>query len=183
MIDLMEKSPCDGGLPMTYGNTTLSELPREYITAIQSRQGQEQATNAALKTAHGLAFPAPNRATGRVGCRAIWTSHAQAFLLGPAPDGALGRTAALTDQSDGWAVFLLEGAGARDVLARLCPLDLRPNVFKRGHTARSLIGHMNGSVTRISAHGYLVLVFRSMAITMMHETGAAMKSVAAQARA
>ena len=86
----------------------------------------------------------------------------------------------MTDQSDGWAVMRLEGAGARDVLARLCPLDLRAPVFKRGHTARSLLGHMNASITRVGVNAFEIMVFRSMANTAVHELNEAMKSVAAQ---
>jgi len=37
---------------------------------------------------------------------------------------------AVVDQSDGWAALRVTGAGAVDVLARLVPVDLRPQVFR-----------------------------------------------------
>ncbi len=88
--------------------------------------------------------------------------------------------AALTDQSDAWAMVRLEGAAAEDVLARLVPVDLRQSVFKRGHTARTMLQHMAVSITRISGEAFLILAFRSMAGTLVHDLETAMKGVAAR---
>jgi len=180
VADLQAKTPFDGLLPVASGSLTLAEVEVGQMTSLMPRSGQEKPASAALKKAHGAAFPAPNRATGKAGCRVVWTGIGQAMLLGPKVDETLAQTCALTDQSDGWAVMELSGSGARDVLARLCPLDLRESEFKRGHTARSLIGHLNASVTRIGAERYLLLVFRSMAATAAHEIHEAMISVTAQ---
>lgn len=180
MTDLKVKSPFEGRLPVTHSNVSLSEMDAGWITSLMPFAGQKKAASDALKIAHGMAFPMPGRATGRAGGRAIWSGQGQAFLLGPKADISLSETTAMTDQSDGWVVMVLEGAGARDVLARLCPLDFRPQVFKRGHTARSLIGHMNASVTRIGAQAYMIMIFRSVALTAVHEITDAMKSTAAQ---
>ena len=67
------------------------------------------------------------------------------------------------------------------MLARLVPLDLRPASFADGAAARSLLGHMSLAIRRTGAAGFELLVFRSMAATAVHEIGAAMTSVAAQA--
>jgi len=180
VASLIAKTPCDGLLPLTAGSVSLTEAAPEAITSIAPLKGREKDAAAALKKAHALAFPGPGRATGKAGCRAVWSGQGQAFLLGPVADEALGETCALTDQSDGWAVMRLEGAGAEAVLARLCPLDLRAGVFRRGHTARSLIGHMNGVITRVGPLAFELMIFRSMAHTGVHELGIAMKSVAAR---
>ena len=179
MIDLTPQMPFAGLLPVSFGDTTLGELDLGHITSLSPYWGQENAANVALKAAYGVGIPAPGRATGKTGARAIWSGQGQAFLLGPAPDIALAKTCAITDQSDGWAVAELTGPNARNVLARLCPLDLRPSVFKRGHTARSLLGHMNAQITRTGADTYMLMVFRSMAATAAHEISEAMRSVTA----
>lgn len=102
-------------------------------------------------------------------------------MVGKALDATLARHAALTDQSDGWAVFSLQGQGVEDVLARLTPLDLNRGVFKRGHAARSLLGHMSAIFLRTGENAFQIMVFRSMARTAVHELEVAMKAVAARA--
>lgn len=181
MADLVAKSACAGLEPIETGGARLYEAAAGAITSLSPRGAPAQASDA-LKSAHGLAFPAPGRATGREGARALWSGRGQALLIGPTPSEALSKHFVLTDQSDGWACLRLDGEGARDVLARLCPLDLREGRFRRGHSARSLIGHMNASITRVGAQGWMILVFRSMAHSAWHELGTAMGAVAARGR-
>lgn len=176
MAKLSEKSAASGLLPLTIGAVTLTEAPRRQVWSIQPYPGSEAALNDALPDG----FPAPNRTTGKDGARLLWSGRAQAFwVCSDAPDAGLEAHAALTDQTDAWCVLRLEGEGAGDVLARLTPLDLREAQFKRGHTARSLVGHMAAQVTR-TAKGFEVMVFRSMAGTAVHELKVAMESVAAR---
>jgi len=65
-------------------------------------------------------------------------------------------------------------------LARLTPIDLRKTTFKRGHTARTLIGHMTGSITCVGADAFEVMVMRSMAHTLVHELSQAAENVTAR---
>ena len=125
-----------------------------------------------------MAFPAPGRATGKEGSRAIWFGRETALLCGPAPCDSLARCAALTDQTDAWCSLALTGEAAEAVLARLVPLDLRKSAFKRGHTARSLVEHVHTSITRTGTDSFLILAFRSMAQTLRHDLETAMESVA-----
>ena len=90
------------------------------------------------------------------------------------------KCAAVIDQSDAWASVVLRGSSAVDVLARLVPTDLRPTVFGAGATARTLVGHMSVSITRTEADAFLILVFRSMAQTLIEEITEAMEAVAAR---
>ena len=84
------------------------------------------------------------------------------------------------DQSDSWAVVRLQGDLAAEVLSRLTPLDLRPSVFKRGHTARSSLQHMNVSISCVGAQAFEIMAFRSMAQTLVDDLKTAMLSMAAQ---
>ena len=180
MAELLAKSPCEGLLPLTIGALALTEETPGAMTSLALRKGGEKPLSEALKAAHGMGFPAPNRATGKADGRAIWFGRGQAMLLGPVPDPALGAHAALTDQSDAWAIARLEGEGAADVLARLVPLDLRNTQFKRGHTARTELMHMMASVTRVGDKAFVIMVFRSMAATLVHDLKTAMEAVAAR---
>ena len=180
MAELIAKSPCDGLLPVSAGGLTLSEEDLGHLTTLAPFKEQDKALSAALEAAHGMTLPAPGRSTGQTGHRAIWFGRDMVLVAGPAPDPALAQHAALTDQSDAWAVVRLEGARAEDVLARLCPVDLRSQTFKRGHTARTELRHMMASITRIGANSFQIMVFRSLARTLVHDLKTAMEAVAAR---
>lgn len=176
-LTLTAVPPCAGLLPVRIGRVTLTEVDPGHLTALAPAKGLD----AALQSAHGLTMPGPGQATGSDSARAIWFGRAHILLMGPAPDPALADHASLTDISDGWAVVRLEGAGAADVLARLTPIDLRPHVFQPGHTARTELFHMQASITRLQADVFLIMVFRSMARSLVHDLKTAMEGVAARA--
>ena len=180
MVELVSLSPCLSLLPLRIGDVELTESNVGNLTSIAPYRGQDKALSAALKTAHGMAAPAANRATGKDGARAIWFGHRMMLLQGPAPDENLAKHAALTDQSHAWVVTRLEGGGAEDVLARLTPIDLRPSQFKRGHTARTELQHMMASITRIGPQSFQIMVFRGFAETLVHDLKTAMQSIAAR---
>jgi sarcosine oxidase, subunit gamma len=63
-----------------------------------------------------------------------------AFLIGSLREALADSHCAITDVSDGQVALRLEGASARDVLAKGCPLDLHPRAFTPGSCAQSLLG-------------------------------------------
>lgn len=179
MVELIAKSACAGHLPVTIGSLTLSEETPNPVTSIAPFKGQAEAVSERLESALGVKFPAPNRSTSKSGVRLVWSGQGRALLMGAAaPD--LAGLAAMTDQSDANAIVTLSGDGAEDVLARLVPVDLRAAHFKRGHTARTLLGHMSASITRTGADSFEIMVFRAMAGTLVHELTEAMESLHAR---
>ncbi|MGV6805136.1 MAG: sarcosine oxidase subunit gamma [Ruegeria sp.] len=180
MDRLVAQTPCQGLLPMTVGAVSLSEVNPGSVHSVSPFRGQLKLLSDAMKAAHGMALPAPNRSTGKEASRAIWFGNGQVILIGSKPDAALSNHAAVVDQSDAWAIVRMDGDGAEDVLARLVPVDMRPQHFKRGHTARTLLFHMNASITRIGAKSFQIMVFRSMATTLVHDLKRAMEGVAAR---
>jgi len=182
VAELTAMTPLDGMAPLAIGGMTLSEVDLGRLTSVAPYKGRDAALGKALKAAHGMGWPEPNRATGKDGARAIWFGQRMALLAGPEPAAGLAEHAALTDQSDAWTAVTLEGPGVADVLARLVPLDLRPGVFAPGHTARTELQHMMASVTKTGEAAFLILVFRSMAQTLLHDMQVAMEGVAARGR-
>lgn len=178
LLDLTAKTPLEGLKPRRIGGVELAELRFDAITSLAPCKGQEAAVSDALKSQIGAAFPKPGRSTGKAGRRVTWSGMGQAFVLGPRLAPIPG--AAMTDQSDAWAAVALEGEPVPDVLARLTPLDLRPAVFKTGHAARSEVAHMPALLMRTGKTRYEVMVFRSMAKTLLHELERAMQIVAAR---
>ncbi|APE44099.1 sarcosine oxidase subunit gamma [Sulfitobacter alexandrii] len=180
MAELKAKSPCDGLLPIRIGAAELTELDPGVLSML-SPLGDRAGLGAALERAHGMTLPDPLRATGGAGARCIWFGRDQVLLMGSVPDTTLTEHAAVVDQSDGWAVVQLEGAAAVDVLARLVPVDLRADRFARDHTLRTQLFHMSASITRTGDDRFMILVFRSMASTLVHDIKTAMEAVRARA--
>lgn len=178
MAKLIETSAFAGLLPLEIGGTSVSEFPVDAITSIAPFKGREAAVSATLKAQMGAGFPAPNRAEGTSAARTVWSGIGQCLALGPSLRPITG--AAMTDQTDAWATFVIDGPLARDALARLVPADLRPGVFKVGHAMRTMFGHMNAVILRSDENRYGVMVFRSMARTAAHEIDEALRGVAAR---
>lgn len=176
MARLLARTPFEGlGLPMTVGGARLSEVELGSVTTIAPFAGRAEAVAERL----GAALPLPGRAAAVEGGRLLWAGPGRAWLVGrEAPD--LRDLAAVVDQGDGIAAVRLEGAGARDVLARLVPLDLRDGTFPEGAAARTLLNHMAVTLTRVGPEAWEILAMRSMAATLVRELAEAMRHVAAR---
>ncbi len=162
MADLIAE-PAVSGLPLSHGRATLAAHDPGRVTAIAPYPG---------RTVPG--FPAPGQVLGPM----VWAGRGMAFLLGEAPPET--PDAAITDQSDGWAWVTLSGPDAGTVLARLCPLDLRPAAFPAGTSARTMLQHLSVLMIRDGADRFRIAAYRSMARTLVHEIEAAMQAVAAR---
>jgi sarcosine oxidase subunit gamma len=167
-------------VPVEEGALRLREIDMARVTSLAPYRGQAAALGAALRDRYGLGWPKPGQVIRGDAGAVQWFGRELALLIGPEPDAGLAAHAALTDQSDAWAVLRLEGAGAAAVLARLCPLDLRDRHFAEGATARTEVAHMAGAVTRAGPEAYEVMGFRSMAASLVHEIALAMRRVAAR---
>ena len=179
VLKLIAKSPFECLLPISCGSVSLAEYSVDYMTLVASKKGKEKKLSDELKAAHGMALPASNQMTGRIGARCVWFGQ-QYFLMGPEPKISLNSFGRLTDVSDGYAVVSLQGSQIEQVLARLVPIDVSCNVFKRGQTARTLIQQINGSLTRVSDTEFQIIVPRSMAYTLVKDIERAMQSVNAR---
>lgn len=178
MGDLRETSAAAGLLPLTVGRFTIEERQPGWLTSLSAFDQAKM--GAALEKVHGVTWPAPGRSTAKGGTRCVWFGLRDVVLLGPAPDAALAKHGGVVDVTDGWTVVEVQGIGVEDVLARLVPVDLRAAAFKRGHTARTVLGHMNASITRTGPDTFMILAFRSMAPTLVHDLKRAMESVTAR---
>lgn len=180
MVELVATSPCEGLLPVEIGACRLSEELMQPLAVVSVYKGQDAALAKALKAAHGLKKPGPGEVSEAGAVRAIWFAQGQILLMGATPDESLSQFAAVTDQSDAWAAVRLEGAAVDDVLARLVAVDLRENGLHNPYTWRTHLVHMSVSLSRVAPGTYLILAFRSMAHTLVHDIKTAMEAVAAR---
>lgn len=179
-IILTPRSAADGLPTVNFGSLKLCEAPALKLSSVMPFQGQVRALDAALRTAHGLAVPHPNRMTHSDTAQCLWTGRGQVFLVQPEPAPDLAGFAALTDQTDAWVTLDLTGAQSVSVLARLVPIDLSLSAFPPDGCARTLSGHANIILHRIE-DGFRIRAFRSMAQSLAHEIADAMAGVAARA--
>lgn len=178
MVKLIAQTPCAGLLPKTVGGVAMAEPKYEAIQSVAPLKGHHGAVARRLQKALGVELPEPNRRSGK-GPFVLWVGPGQYLVLGRQVAG-LEAIAAVTDQSDAWAIVELSGPTITDVLSRLVPIDLRGAKFELGHTARTLIGHMPCSITRTGTLSIEVMVMRSMAGTLVHEISEAARLYAAR---
>lgn len=142
-------------LPMTLTGCTLRALSPVQITSIAPYPGQADALRARLG-----GFPAPGEVLTVQGINLVWAGRDLAFAFGDElPDG-LDAHCALSDQSDGWCGFALQGAGAEVLLARRLPFDLRK--MPAPASARSVLDHLPVLVLRRASDRFEIWVWRSM---------------------
>lgn len=177
-ISLSAQNALPQGDVASMRGTVIRVPPMRQMTSLMPGAGQGLAR--ALKDHHDLMLPEPGQTSLSEAGECLWFGHRQYLLIGVAPSPDLSRVATLTDQSDAWSTVLLEGDLSHDVLARLCPLDLRDAAFPVGKTARSEIRHMMACVTRTATQTFRLMVYRSMAGTLLEALRQALEMRAAR---
>lgn len=171
------------GMPHAAGACAVRADQPASLFSVQPFAGQDGAVSAALEALGGAALPAARQSAKGKTFGMWWAGVGQWLAVGgdgAALQTALAGKAAVVDQSDGWVGFCLSGAGARDVLARLCPLDTDPSAMPPGHVARSQFAHMMAFI-HVCDGGFQVLVMRSFLKTAIEDTKAAIDRLAAEA--
>jgi len=69
----------------------------------------------------------------------------------------------LQDVSDARVIFRLEGEAGREVLAKLCPVDLSPAAFQPGHFRRTRMAQIACAFWMPHAASFELIVFSSVA--------------------
>lgn len=129
----------------------------------------------AVKSVTGLAPPDRRQITdGDDGTSLAWMSPDELLLFckaEAAPERAAALAGALTglhalaiDVSDARAVFHVEGAAAREVMAKLTPADVAPGAFGPGEMRRTRLGQVPAAFRMTSATTFEVIAFRSVAV-------------------
>lgn len=131
-----------------HGPITLSEKSGVALASVAARAGGKRATMMAIKRLTGAPAPNPGHANGTQ-ITAFWTGPDQWMLEAPysshetlfeqATTEVKGK-ASVTEQSDGWCQFDLQGEGLSGVLERLCPINMHN--FDAGHAIRTSIEHL-----------------------------------------
>lgn len=183
MAELTARGACHGlGLPLEMGAAVLSEAAPEAMLSLAPYRGRAEEVSGILASHACPPLPDVGRAQPFEGGRIMWAGADLWVLRGDpalseALRGALGGVAAVTDQSDAWAVLQLSGAGAAEVLARLVPVDLHRDAFPPGMAARTPLGHVACLLMALE-EGFEIYLPRSFAASAVHDLGRAMRAAA-----
>ena len=129
----------------------------------------------AVKSTTGLAQPGQGEIVGATGDgpRLAWMSPDELMLFcdaeaAPGQAAALsealaGRHALAVDVTDARTVFRVEGAAAREVIAKLTPADVSPGVFGPGQMRRTRLAQVPAAFHMPDETMFEVIAFRSVA--------------------
>ncbi len=127
----------------------------------------------AVKAATGCDLPAQRRIeTGDAGAVA-WMSPDELLLLVPYEDAGArvaeltqalsGEHALAVNVSDARALFTLSGAGAREVMGKVCPVDFDPAAFAPGDFRRTRMAQVAAAFWLDGNGSFHIVCFRSVA--------------------
>lgn len=132
-----------------------------------------EAVKAAVKAAVGLDVPDRRRIALDGEAGVAWMSPDELLLMVPyaqAEGLATGLSKALegthhlaVNVSDARAVFRIDGAGAREVLAKGAPVDLSPGAFGPGEIRRTRLGTLAAAFWMTGEDAFELVCFRSVA--------------------
>ncbi len=175
-----------GELQMNANGVTLSGIIGKVLVSAAIPNGGEQAFVKALQNGYGADVPAPGRtAQSADGTLLIGLQRDQIFLLFDRSDEwpehvvakKMGKSAYLTDQSDGWVMARMSGTRCREALERICRLDLAPTIFAQGMAARTVMEHLNVIVLRDGNDSYLLMSPRSSADSFCHALESSIRNI------
>lgn len=111
-----------------------------------------------LSAGLGVVLPGPGKSADGDGVTAIWIGPDSWLVMAPDMGGddllarvqrAAGTAAAVTDQGHGKTALRLSGARVRDVLDKVCRLDLHPRAFKPGDAGVTIIAHVTAALVMV----------------------------------
>lgn len=128
---------------------------------------------AAVKAATGLAVPGQRQALSGKDTAALWMSPDELLLMCPYGDVAAviekietalaGQHFLAVNVSDARTFLRISGAGAREVLAKVCPVDLSPEAFTPGMFRRTRMAQVPAAFWLDEAGAFHLICFRSIA--------------------
>ena len=164
------------------GDVTCTEMPNIALASVAAKLGSQTHAQKALSKALGTAAPPIGGVSSKI-LTAFWIGPDQWML--EAPLDQLEDLAAylspllqgcgyVTEQTDAWARFDLEGSSILDVLELLCNLDTRR--MQNDTVSRSNIHHLGCFVRCITADHFAIYGPRASAQSLHHAITTAMRS-------
>lgn len=140
-------TPGSSKIDLPLAGVRIRPLARTPLATLVAATGATDALSRFVAARFGLDLPATGRCTRGDGTALVWSAPRQWLLVGhrgTAQDlaEALAGTAAVTDQTDGRALVVVDGPHARDTLAEGFAIDLHPRAFPPGSCAATKVAHV-----------------------------------------
>lgn len=185
MHDLASLCALGGTEPQTHqvAGVTLTENPGYALASIAARLGQESACASHLAQLLGTDAPAVGKAVQGNPEMVFWTGPDQWMVAAPFDSHEdlatqlktrFGGTASITEQSDGWVWFDMQGTGIDQVMQLCCNIDIAR--MQVGDAARTVIHYMGVYVICTAPDALSVVGGRSSAKSLHHALVTAMKA-------
>ncbi len=130
------------------GEVTISQPTLNGMVTIRADLTDEK-TVTAIEQITGMALPSQRKITGDLIRGLAWMSPDELMVFCDDPEtmttqlnSALSGAFLVADVSHARAVFLLQGDGTREVLAKGAPVDLSPEAFTLGDFRRTRMGQV-----------------------------------------
>ncbi len=167
----------------TFDLLRISECPDWALASLAGRLGREDEVAETAKELLGTALPEAGKCAVREPFFAFWTGPEQWMIEAPHDShedlaaqvkAAVGDAGSVTEQTDGWVRFDLEGARCHDVLELLCNADSR--TMAAGTATRTRIEHLGCFLICRSGTHFSVIGPRSSAGSLHHALVGAARS-------
>lgn len=166
------------GFSKNFDDINLSEVSNYSLISMATPQGQNEALERAIIDTYETTLPTVGSFTKSAisETRFLGLQTDQCFVLFKytgvdAVNELREKTtdnAYLCDQSDSWAMLRLDGERSRQVLERICPLDLHSTVFQENAVLRTMMEHLSVIIIREGLNRFLLLSPRSSATSFLH---------------
>lgn len=178
MHDLAPRTPLQAAVPILdhYSGVEVRERTDLALASLTTRRGKDVEARSRAMGFLGLDLPRPGGHVQSETYSATWMAPEQWFISAPLSDDALladelksavGDSASVTEQTDGWCCFALSGPNCLALFEKLTPIDIAG--LAAGQAVRSRFEHMAGLlICEEKGSRYLVFGQRSMAGSLLH---------------
>lgn len=154
------------------GEVTISERGLQGMITLRGDLA-DKGLRAVCKSVTGVAFPEQGKANVDGAKGLCWMSPDEVLVFVPYAETAAtlaaiekalkGKHYLAVDVSDARALLHVEGTFAREVMAKLAPVDLHPDTFKPGDFRRTRLGQVAAAFWMRDDDTFEVICFRSVA--------------------
>jgi sarcosine oxidase subunit gamma len=184
---IVKESPL-GGAEHEFDGVTVSEVIDQSLVMVAMPNGKADEIEAAMSKSCGLSLPLMGQSTQSSDASVtLWRLQKNQVLAYYAYEGDDAEaniaerfnapSAYYTDQSDTWAMIRVSGERSRDILERICPIDLDPSVFTLGSVSRTIMEHIGTIIYREGDDSYVLLTMRSFGRSMLHAIEVSVENV------
>ena len=184
---ILEKLSALEGAEHEFDGVNVSEVMGKSLVMVAIPRGTLANVESSIKKSCGLTIPKMQQSSESSDSSiTLWRLQNNQVLAYFSYDGddsesylktKFNTSAYYTDQSDTWAMIRVKGPRSRDVLERICPINIDKDVFSVGNVSRTVMAHIGTIIFRDEDDSYVLLTMRSFGRSMLHAIEVSAKNV------